>query len=638
MVNYHKLTQLLLADIAEQLGMDLSRDLVTLDSRVKSEGLSFLTKTLPRMGKDLDSYHSCGKAPTWTGFSRTKDGLPKFLQGPIGLVYPTVRSAQALKSLRQLFYLFYKLEQPFDTHQIAEHSEAFRLTDESLDLSLDRVDPVLDTATRLVSQVLHRFDKQRCLPKHGPGSTAEGIHHERKMDSLHAFQTCEEEFPYLEWCVPSLSAVCDLYHSYLSRESLPYGTAKVLFVPKDSRGPRVISCEPSTLQYLQQGIKAEMVRCIETNPLSRGRVNFADQTKNQRYARWGSLGAGWATLDMKDASDRVSLALVRRIFSGTHVLPLMLATRSQATRLPDGSLVHLRKFAPMGSALCFPTLALTIWALASSVLVNHCGLPEEAATSTVMVYGDDIICRLEVYEALLQYFPTVGLMFNQGKCCVSGQFRESCGLDVFNGIDVTPIKVRKPWVLSPKKNSIGNVPSWCAYQRALWSAGYHRTADAVRGWIEEYLWSKGHRVPTLEEPVKRPSNVPVKLTLYNAPAWQKRKRDSQELCLSTSEEGISFLYLFGGSSNLDTFKHRWNAKLHRTEVRCLCTCPKPVSGSLGGYARLHWFLTGTVFDERREACGMTNEDDLLFPVRYQVTHMYRWCGKPHGDLRVPTLG
>jgi hypothetical protein len=360
---YHEITQHLLADIAEQLGIELSRDQLTLKSRVHAEGLSFLTKALPALGKDLDSYLSTGKPPTWKGFSLTKDGVPKFLQDVFRLVYPTVKSVQALKALRQFLYLWYKLEQPFDDHQITEHSKAFRIVDESLPLEITREDPVLDYATLLIAEVLSTFEKEKILPRHGPGSVAEGIKHVDKMDNLQIIETAEKEFPFYEWCVPSLSAVCDLYHKYSSQGSKPFGTAKVLFVPKDSRGPRVISCEPVTLQYLQQGIMMQMVLCIEDSPLTKGRVNFTDQTVNRRYAYYGSLGGNWATLDMKDASDRVSTALVERLFAKTHVLPLLLATRSQETLLPDGTTVRLRKFAPMGSAVCFPVEALVFWRL-----------------------------------------------------------------------------------------------------------------------------------------------------------------------------------------------------------------------------------------------------------------------------------
>jgi len=578
---YHRITQLLLADIAEFHGMDLSRDLATLDKRVQSEGLPFLTKGLPSLGKDLDSYLSCGKTPLWTGFACDKEGYPKFLGTLLRLVYPTVKSVHALKHLRQLFYLFYKLEQPFDDHMVAKFSKSFVETDESLPLLIDREDPVLDCARDIISHVLHRFEKDNILPRHGPGSVAEGIRHSQKMHNMQPYDCAEEQFPFYEWCVPSLSAVCDNYHNYSSRESKAFGTAKVLFVPKDSRGPRVISCEPSTLQYLQQGIAREMVRCIEHSTLSRGRVNFADQSINRKYAFYGSLGGGWATLDMKDASDRVSVALVERLFSNSHVLDMLLATRSQATVLPNGTAVPLRKFAPMGSALCFPVEALVFWALAVGVLIHHVGYSRERAIQLVKVYGDDIICCLEDYEALIQYFPTVGLMFNSAKCCTSGLFRESCGLDVFNGVDVTPIKIRT--CISLSKNNSAWLPSYCAYQRAFWRAKLHHTAEGIRDYVDGVA-----KIPRL-----------------------------------STEVDVAFYYMLDWIPNLEHFPRRYNVELHRREVYAMCPIPKVELVPLGGYERLHWFLTSGALDSR--------DGEPLFPVRFRVTHKKRWCDYSHAS-------
>jgi hypothetical protein len=608
---YLVLTQYLLADIAQSLGIDLSRDQDTLEQRVRAEGISFLTKSLPRLGKDLDSYLSTGRVPTFAGFGLRKDGIPKFLGGLIELVYPTVRSVLALQHLRQLTGLFYKLKLPFDDHQLKTFSRKFVELDSSLPEVIDRSDPVLDTASDIIASVLSRFDKENILPKHGPGSVAEGIPLCCKMENLHFVDTAETEFPFFEWCVPSLTAACDNYHNLQTRVQSAHGTAKVLFVPKDSRGPRVISCEPTTLQYLQQGIMAELVSVMEAHPLTRGRVNFRDQSINQRWARYGSIGGQWVTLDMKDASDRVSLALVERLFSKTHVLPLLLATRSRDTRLPDGSCLRMKKFAPMGSAVCFPVEALCFFALAVSVLVHHMDYGSdapsqirmgckslkgpttrtrtvkrdwtsrcEAAAQTVKVYGDDIICASQDYEALLQYFPTVGLMFNEGKCCITGGFRESCGLDVFNGIDVTPVRIRT--LLSSFKSDSNALASWCAYQRALWERGYINVAEGIGKLIRHEVF-----VPILD-----------------------RKAD------------VEFYYILGFSTEFGQYR-RYNADLQRLEISALC--PKPVKQviALTGLSRLHWFFTGSVF-----SVSTTNE--MLFPVRLRVSHKRRWCGIPHG--------
>jgi hypothetical protein len=143
------------------------------------------------------------------------------------------------------------------------------------------------------------------------------------------------------------------------------------------------------------------------------------------------------------------------------------------------------------------------------------------------VYGDDIICGLADYEALLQYYPTVGLMFNHGKCCVAGRFRESCGLDVYDGVDVTPIKVRRP--ISPTKADRSHVASYCAYQRAFWKLKCYRTAEYIQDMVEKVF-----PLPRLDR-----------------------------------EHDVPFLYTLGSLPRTDHLTSRFNVKTQRISVRCV---------------------------------------------------------------------
>jgi hypothetical protein len=158
--------------------------------------------------------------------------------------------------------------------------------------------------------------------------------------------------------------IIDRVQWYRGLERLPAGTAKVVLVPKDSRGPRLISAEPLEYQWIQQGVGRSIVAHLEAHHLTKGRVNFTHQEVNRRLAQESSATLELATLDLKDASDRVSLELVRRVFKNTPELVRALeAIRTDATLLPDGRVQSLKKFAPMGSAVCFPVEAFVFWAI-----------------------------------------------------------------------------------------------------------------------------------------------------------------------------------------------------------------------------------------------------------------------------------
>jgi hypothetical protein len=577
---YVELTQHLLVDISQITGIDLSRDALEIERRVRFEGLQFLTVALPRLGKELDSYLGAAITPSFVGFKTDEDGIPRFLGGLIREVYPIVKSELVLKHLRQILYVLYKVEFQYDESIQEIFLDKFVQTDSELPDDLSHLDPVLDLAARLCCEVTGPFQAEKIRPKHGPGTVSDRKDQHEKMGFKRIFPLTEQVFPFFEWFVPCPSAI-----AYYNRSVLEFAepVAKIVLVPKDSRGPRIISCEPTELQYLQQGVASELIRCVHKSRTFSGRVNFLDQTINQKYAKAGSAGFGWVTLDMKDASDRVSLALVRRLFEHSGILHILEATRSSSTRLPDGRLVHMKKFAPMGSALCFPVESIVFYALAVAVLVVVKRRTLREACRSLKVYGDDMIVASEDYEAILEYFPKVGLMFNLGKCCTAGFFRESCGVEAYKGLDIKPARVRTVMSSCLMKDA-ATLSSWCSYQRAFWSRGYWALAD----WLRSYICRR------VELPV----------------------------CTEENSEA-AYLYLLGHTTHWPhTLQFRFNSELHRPEVFASVVVAKRDKHALSGYERLHWNFSGVSFD----CCDVPS-----FPVRYQVSRKYRWCTKVHGN-------
>jgi len=584
---YVDLTQHLLNDVASILDVDLSRDAAEMRRRVGNEGLSFLTKRLPSLGKSFDAFLAGGPPPNFTGFALRKDAVvPRFLGSLWSSVYPMVTSELVLKHLRQILYFLYKLKLPYQDELITKVIESFIETDARLPETLSSQDSVLDLAAKLAARITCRFSIDKMVPKHGPGAVSDRLKHWEKMAFRSFYPDVEKDFPFYEWMVPSLSAVAFRDPSTLVESQK---RARVVLVPKDSRGPRLISCEPSTLQYLQQGIANQLVSIIESHPLTKGHVNFSDQEINRRYAMYGSMGAGWATLDMKDASDRVSLALVERVFGmDPRFVSYLLSTRSTETELPDKRIVKMRKFAPMGSALCFPVESLVFFLLAVSVLVTqdksntYLHRKVKRACSSVWVYGDDIICASKDSEAIVQYFETVGLLFNKSKCCVAGHFRESCGLDAYNGVDVTPTRI-KTIMSSCLRSDPAALSSWCALQRALRDRGYWDLSDAISRWIQKSI-----QLPVLTE----------------------------------SNPSIGFLYLLGTTSTLQSLnRRRYNVDYQRLEYRCWTVQGVTIKVPLTWVERLHWNFSNVFFDLA---------DVPRFPVRRRVSLTRRWCGVPHG--------
>lgn len=498
--------------------------------RITCEGLDFVTKTLPSLGKALDKALASGDpflCPP--GFKTRKDStIPRLFGTLFEQVFDDYgyersdASVQAVSGLRQLTMIAYKLELPTTEQQINDTIQKFVQTDRELaetpfavylagpekgtptDRKMQRV---LQRARRLIARVLSLSDPHddSFRPKHGPGAVATGEKREEKMQFKRYYRRLADQFPYDKYFYFNVSHLCDELQDYLALEEIDSGTAKVVLVPKDSRGPRLISCEPLEYQWIQQMLMANMVNTIEGSEITRGLVNFTDQTVNRTWALRSSCGdIPQVTLDMKDASDRVSVELVRALYPDTWFQAIM-AARSSATKLPGGEIVQLRKFAPMGSATCFPVEALCFWALATAAIQNRY---EEASGQThswmgtlswtsvyptkraeddhrVFVYGDDIILHRDDHSFVEHTYSYFGLKLNQDKCCTGRFFRESCGCDAYKGVDVTPLKLKAVW--SSQLMASNSLLTFVAFHNALVRKGWANSARYVKDKILERI-------------------------------------------------------------------------------------------------------------------------------------------------------
>lgn len=414
-------------------------DLLTFSNRLEHEGLHFLTTTLPGLGRALDEFHSTTEWTAPPDFKVDGDSIPIFMGKAVRFALDG--NSKAVDCVRQLAYIFYKLEVDYDDSTVAKYLEKFTNTDRALGCSTHPESlstyGIVEHMKGLIRRVLCNADPMDIRPCHGSGATACRTENSDKWHLLRYYPKLDAVYSYADYFFYNYTHLLDEMDLLEeSKESVPQ--ARVVLVPKDSRGPRIISCEPAELMYIQQGLMRLLYKTIENHRLTSGMINFANQEINRNLAHQGSLDGAWATIDLSDASDRVSLDLVRRVFPENWVRSLE-ACRSESTILPDGSVVELNKFAPMGSACCFPVEALVFWTCAMAAIreqVPHSRVP-------VYVYGDDIIVPSQFAEVVMRGLESIGLVVNSKKSYWKGPFRESCGGDYHSGYEVTPVRVRK---------------------------------------------------------------------------------------------------------------------------------------------------------------------------------------------------
>jgi len=538
----------------------LQKDVETMKSRTISEGMSFLTKSLPKLGKALDDGLNVQRFTPVSGF-RTQKGwsTPAFLQAYFNRVFgrdgllleePDV---DAIKHLRQVLFFAYKLELPYSAETEKSVLDSFVATEEELkELVIDADDNDVNLAARITAGIFSGFNPKDILPRHGPGAVATGERLEQKWEFSRLYDQIHQYYPYYDYYIVGRgNELIDRREWYRRLDRLQAGQAKVVLVPKDSRGPRLISAEPLEYQWIQQGLGRKFVQLFEgENPLTKGQVNFTRQDINQQLATSSSTDRRFATLDLKDASDRVSLQLVRRIFGlCPEIVRALEAARTTETVLPDGRVVHLEKYAPMGSALCFPVEAYCFWVLMVSAMVNTTRMPLRMVCKRIFVYGDDLIVPTDWAPRCIQVLEKVGLRVNLTKSCIHGFFRESCGTDAFKGVNITPIRLKKLWSGRPGDGTA--MTSYASLANSLLERGYTGTCELMRDLVEGTYGLLPYGTPT--------SGFPCRLV---------------------HERSIAERF------NLKRVRTRWNSRYQRLEFMVKFASPRRIDSALDGWPRL----------------------------------------------------
>jgi len=480
----------------------LEMDISTVRRRAATEGIGFFTKTLPQLGKCLDqALSSCIPLPTDHAFklSARSPQLPVFLGSlwkrifdDSGMVAISGQEAQieAVRAVRQVCFLFYKLELPYEPEVEAKVLRNFvdidaclPLVDDNPIISLETT-RALESARMAIWYVLKDYSPLSAVPRHGPGAVATGEKPWEKYNFSRYYPKLDKEWSYSDYFFACYGHLCDDLHRLEAMDTIHTPEAKVALVPKDSRGPRIISMEPLELQWIQQGVMRDLYSLMErpSSPTC-GYVNFTNQEVNRRLALENSFDGPMVTMDLKDASDRVSSWLAKKLLP-RHVFEKLDACRSEVTRLPDGSCIELRKFAPMGSGICFPIEALIFWALAVGTLKRIRRQRDMLTLPPVYVYGDDIVVHGDSYESIKQTYTDCFLAVNESKCCTGRFFRESCGMDAFKFSDVTPTRVKTLMSALP---SPAACLSLVGYVNNLRGKGYTLTADYLQNAITDKI-------------------------------------------------------------------------------------------------------------------------------------------------------
>jgi hypothetical protein len=335
---------------------------------------------------------------------------------------------------------------------------------------------------------------------HSSGSTADRVIGNRKYDQLNWTERLDKVFPFYMGLLPNFHFLTEADVTILEPgQELP---VKVITVPKTLKTPRIIAMEPVYMQYAQQGILHALLQAMQPKRYPSSSDNatsfflgFPDpQAPNQELARIGSRQGSYATLDLSDASDRVSN---QHVVDLLHYFPsfseAVAASRSTKADVSGYGVMPLSKFASMGSALCFPFEALVFATVVFLGIQDVLSRPLTVGDiksfhGKVRVFGDDIIVPIEYTQAVVDRLESFGFKVNYAKSFWTGKFRESCGKEYYDGypVDITRVRCDFPTTKADVDQIVGTVSLRNRLDRAVFPQSIKYIDSVVRKFLPYY--------------------------------------------------------------------------------------------------------------------------------------------------------
>jgi hypothetical protein len=606
----------LLTDVSrlEPGAKGLQRDLLTLEFRFSNEGFSFFTVALPTLCNALDRGLATGRFTCPLGFKKIRKGaLPKLFSGLLSDIFEsdTGRLKQdsdnigIIKCLREVLMLFKKTLVSSDREEILDRKACNEFIETDVNASAfyfeDRETHLFDRVCSLVLPGLRLRDLEEIDCKHGPGGVFEGVKGNQKWSTLvediksDAFDV--DKYGYSDFAnlsrydgkLPSVEAQGSNVIPVCFQKHASDRIARLVTVPKNSTSRRTITVEPLANQFIQQGLNTILREEILKCGIMRLSLALSDQSLNQKLALVGSRTDEWATIDLKAASDSLSLSLVELAFRRHgSFLRSMIDCRSRRVELPNKDVFLLLKFAGMGNALTFPVQSIVFALLAYTAILDADGTSPSVrrlkrAASLVRVYGDDIIVHRDYVHRVVVWLQRAGLKINTKKSFLEGNFKESCGVDAYKGVDVTPMYIKyRPDDTSPKPNAIAN---WVSISNQAWLRGLYTFSTTLKDIVEDRLKKR----------------LPLVSQSSGVLGWHTRKDGNVPILT------------------------KWNKSLQRLEYKAFCLFPFKRGDKLDGYAALLKFFHRKMDDVSVSRPISIDPEHLeRSPVRFQVKIAERW--------------
>lgn len=367
--------------------------------------------------------------------------------GPWSNLFDTFPEARALLAFAGLEFAeaFRKVKEPCGQEYLDKAIQAYHRDEQTLvddvagsypaALYSNYESPCIQLGKTIIGIWLHGLHPHFEKGHFGPGSVAEKLDHIDRATATPSWRPTYHNL--IEPCHFSSREEWrewELTHDWANppQTYLHSASSRMVAVPKTATKPRLIAAEPAARSWLQQSLFEILKERMQHYPY----LDITDQTHNQRLCL-----QGLATIDQSRASDRVSDALVRRLFPADWVEALEYA-RTDTVQCLCGETHTLSKFAGMGAATTFPVETLVFAACAlSRAYLEYGGSPwddrhaiedwlkDQCSKDVWGFYGDDAIVPNNLFDSIIDEYRRWGFIPNFDKSYSgSDRFRESCGV------------------------------------------------------------------------------------------------------------------------------------------------------------------------------------------------------------------
>lgn len=327
--------------------------------------------------------------------------------------------------------------------------------------------------------------------------------------------------------------------------------SRLTCVPKNDTISRTICVEPTLNMMFQQVLSKQMTALLRR----RYGLNLSDQQfYNRSLAYYGSLVSEfdiltYATIDLESASDSISLPMLSALCGdNSPLLTALKMVRSPYTEVQGGERVKLWMVGSMGNATTFP-LQTALFAAMCRTVATLCGdghalrvrptgitysdpLLALEAIPGYGVFGDDIIVKKKFFPMVIRLLRICGFIVNRDKTFHEGPFRESCGVDAWQGVDVRPVYPKDLGELDSRAILFNSYFCWSIdHGIPLWST-LKLLLESAKGAPVVPLWEKvdaGLRVPLTS--LSAVSGMPVLKSSSGLYRYHRFERKSRQLRL-----------------------------------------------------------------------------------------------------------